>query len=55
LKFDQAKRHFDTEHLYTIKWDDSNPQRAADELKSAIRNEFPAEAIPPDLARRHTT
>jgi hypothetical protein len=50
-KFDAARTHFDTEHLFTIKWDASNPAPAVDELKAAIRNELLAEAIPPDLAR----
>jgi len=50
-KFDATKTHFDTEHLFTIKWDAANPASAGDELKAAIRNEFPAEAIPPDLSK----
>jgi hypothetical protein len=50
-KFERAKTHFDTEHLYTIKWDEANLAPAVDELKAAIRNEFPAEAIPPGLSK----
>jgi hypothetical protein len=50
-KFDATKTHFDTEHLFTIKWDAANPVAAANELRTAIRNEFPAEAMPPDLSK----
>ena len=50
-KFDATKTHFDTEHLFTIKWNALNPVPAVDDLKAAIRNEFPAEAIPPDLSK----
>jgi hypothetical protein len=49
-KFDTTRTHFDTEHLFTIKWDAANPAFATDELKAAIRNEFPAEATSPDLS-----
>src|SRR5207245_2489747 len=48
-KFDSVRPHFDTEHLFTVKWDLADPTSAAEELKAAIRNEFPADAIPPDL------
>jgi nucleoside 2-deoxyribosyltransferase len=50
-KFEETKSHFDTEHMFTIKWDKAEPENAADELKAAIRNQFPAEAIAPDLTR----
>ena len=43
-KFDNVKTHFDTEHLLTIRWSDRNFAAAVDELKSAIRNDFPIEA-----------
>jgi nucleoside 2-deoxyribosyltransferase len=43
-KFDRAKTHFDTEHMLTIRWSLNNLAAAADELKAAIRNTFPAEA-----------
>jgi hypothetical protein len=48
-KFERTKSHFDTEHLFTVKWNKADPAKAAEELKSAIRNEFPAESIPPKL------
>jgi hypothetical protein len=51
-KFDKAKTHFDTEHLFTVLWEESDPAKAAEELKAAIRNEFPADSIPPDLSKR---
>jgi hypothetical protein len=50
-KFSSAKTHFDTEHLFTVLWQESEPAKAADELKAAIRNEFPTDAIPPDLSK----
>jgi transcription initiation factor TFIIIB Brf1 subunit/transcription initiation factor TFIIB len=50
-KFKKTKSHFDTEHLFTVRWDESNPAEAADELRDAIRNEFPADAVPPDLSK----
>lgn len=43
-KFEEAKTHFDTEHLFTIKWSPDNMPAALDELKSAIRNDFPTDA-----------
>jgi hypothetical protein len=43
-KFGKAKTHFDTEHLLTIKWLPDDFATAADDLKSAIRNDFPTEA-----------
>jgi hypothetical protein len=43
-KFEQAKTHFDTEHLLTVKWSPDKMPEALDELKSAIRNDFPTEA-----------
>jgi len=51
-KFSRAKTHFDTEHMFTIRWEESDPSKAAEELKSAIRNEFPADATPPNLSKR---
>jgi len=43
-KFEATKSHFDTEHLFTIKWSLDRMAHALDELKSAIRNDFPTEA-----------
>jgi hypothetical protein len=43
-KFSRVKTHFDTEHLLTIRWSSGDLTAAADELKSAIRNDFPVEA-----------
>jgi hypothetical protein len=54
-KFSAAKTHFDTEHLSTVLWEDADPAKAADELKAAIRNEFPADSIPPDLSKMKRT
>jgi hypothetical protein len=45
-KFDQLKTHFDTEHLFTVKWDLGNMDRAVDELTAAIQNDFPEYAMP---------
>ena len=45
-KFDQLKTHFDTEHLFTVKWDLGNMEGAVDELTAAIQNEFPEYAMP---------
>jgi len=50
-KFSGAKTHFDTEHLFTILWDVSKPELAAEELKAVIRREFPADATPPNLSK----
>jgi hypothetical protein len=44
-KFDKVKTHFDTEHLLTVKWAADNMAPALDELKSAIRNYLPADAV----------
>lgn len=49
-KFDKAKTHFDTEHLLTVKWTADNMAPALDELKSAIRNDFPTDAVQLDGA-----
>jgi hypothetical protein len=49
-KFDAAKTHFDTEHLLTVKWTADNMAPALDELKSAIRNDFPTDALRLDAA-----
>jgi hypothetical protein len=51
-KFEKAKSHFDTEHMFTVRWSKNEPQKAADELLAAIRNEFPAEAQQPDFSTR---
>ena len=45
-KFDRLKTHFDTEHLFTVKWDLTNMQRAVDELVTAIQYEFPEYVMP---------
>jgi hypothetical protein len=47
-KFERVKTHFDTEHLLTVKWDADDMALALDELKSAIRNDFPTEAVQAD-------
>ena len=47
-KFNRVKTHFDTEHMLTVKWNPSDMVPALDELKSAIRNDFPADAIQQD-------
>lgn len=39
-----TKRHFDTEHHLTVKWDARNPTKAASELKDAIRATLRSEA-----------
>jgi hypothetical protein len=49
-KFDRVKTHFDTEHLLTVKWTADNMAPALDELKSAIRNDFPTDAVQLDDA-----
>ncbi len=51
-KFKKAKTHFDTEHLLTVKWDPENMPPAVDELKSAIRNDFPTDAMQSDDQER---
>jgi nucleoside 2-deoxyribosyltransferase len=43
-KFVATKSHFETEHLFTIKWSLDRMTDALDELKSAIRNDLPTEA-----------
>jgi hypothetical protein len=43
-KFHEVKTHFDTEHLLTIKWLSDDFAPAVDDLKAAIRNDFPTEA-----------
>ena len=49
-KFDKVKTHFDTEHLLTVKWTADNMAPALDGLKSAIRNDFPTDAVQLDAA-----
>ena len=44
-KFDSVKSHFDTEHLFTVKWDLGEMERAVDELTAAIQNDFPEYAL----------
>jgi hypothetical protein len=51
-KFSATRTHFDTEHLQTVRWDSADPASAAEELKTVIRNAFPADSIPPDLSKR---
>ena len=51
-KFSEARTHFDTEHMQTIRWEETDPASAAEELKAAIRNEFPSKSTPPDLSKR---
>ena len=41
-KFSEARTHFDTEHMQTIRWEETDPASAAEELKAAIHNEFPS-------------
>jgi len=48
-KFESVKTHFDTEHLLTIKWTLEDMQTATEELKAAIRNDFPREALQEDM------
>jgi len=43
-KFEATKSHFDTEHLLTVKWSPDSMSEALEELKSAIRNDFPTKA-----------
>lgn len=45
-KFDRV--HFDTSHFYCVIWDPENPGTAAEELKYAIRNTLPTEAVMED-------
>jgi hypothetical protein len=49
-KFEKVKTHFDTEHLLTVKWSADDMAAALDELKSAIRNDFPTDAVQLDGA-----
>jgi hypothetical protein len=44
-KFETVKSHFDTEHLFTVKWDLSNMEKATDDLTAAIQNDFPEYAM----------
>ena len=39
--FETVKTHFDTNHLHTVLWDESEPSKAAEELKATIRNTLP--------------
>jgi hypothetical protein len=47
-KFEKVKTHFDTEHMLTVKWNPEDMTPALDELKSAIRNDFPTDAVQSD-------
>jgi hypothetical protein len=49
-KFGAAKKHFDTEHMFTVLWTETNLTEAAEQLKAAIRRDFPSDAIMPDRA-----
>lgn len=42
--FDEQKTHFDANHLYTVLWEPDNFEKAAKELKAAIRTTLPDEA-----------
>ena len=44
-KFDHLKTHFDTEHLFTVKWEFGSMEHATDELTAAIQNDFPEYAM----------
>jgi hypothetical protein len=44
-KFDTVRTHFDTEHLFTVKWDLTSMNKALDELTAAIQNDFPEYAM----------
>src|ERR1700730_7370822 len=46
-KFDSVKTHFDTEHLFTVKWDLAKMESALDDLTAAIQNDFPEYAMAP--------
>jgi hypothetical protein len=48
-KFTKFKTHFDTEHLQTVRWSAGDMAPALDELKSAIRNDFPTDAKQSDV------
>jgi hypothetical protein len=54
-KFAAARTHFDTEHMFTVRWDASDPKKAASELQDAIRNQFPVDATPPVPPKRAAT
>lgn len=47
-KFKGEKTHFDTNHHLTILWEADNPEKAAKELKDAIRATLPGEALMED-------
>lgn len=42
--FKDKKTHFDTNHLHTVLWEESNLEEAANQLKITIRATLPAEA-----------
>lgn len=41
---DKKKRHFDTEHHQTVKWDLTDPEKSTTRLKDIIRATLPSEA-----------
>ena len=43
-KWEEKKTHFDTNHYYTIPWDEKEPEEAAKKLKAAIRATLPDKA-----------
>jgi hypothetical protein len=47
-KFSTVRTHFDTEHHFAIKWSLDDLKNPTEELKAAIRNDFPAEAVQSD-------
>jgi hypothetical protein len=53
-KFDDAKTHFDTEHMFTVLWSIEKMNDASEQLKAAIRNQFPEDAVMPDRASGRT-
>jgi hypothetical protein len=42
--FRRVSTHFDTNHHFTVLWNADNPDKAASELKNAIRATLPADA-----------
>jgi nucleoside 2-deoxyribosyltransferase len=49
--WDQKKTHFDTNHMLTIIWQDSNRKSAEDQLVAAIRATLRSEAIQTDASQ----
>jgi hypothetical protein len=46
--FDDEKTHFDTNHLHTVVWTESDGEKASQELTATIRNTLPDEATMSD-------